>query len=215
MLTTFICHPDIDEYCKKNTSPTSSLLNSLYEETIECVHGSEMISDILVIKVIQFLIKSSFAKNILDIGTYTGYSAIAMAEAINAGGIVYTLDRKVQPSIELAKKYFKKSINSNAINLLLGEALDVIPSIEVMFDFAFIDADKMSSPEYYNLVLQKLNKGGIIIIDDCLWRGKVINPCNDKRAIVLDKLNSFIVKDNRVDNVMLPVRHGINIIRKL
>jgi predicted O-methyltransferase YrrM len=190
-------------------------LKELKNETIDTVHGSIMLSDTLVIKIIQFCMYMLSAKKVLDIGTYTGYSALAMAEVVGPKGVVYTLDRTVQPSISVAKKYFAKSDYNDIIQLILGDALDTIPNLQVIFDLVFIDADKMSSKDYYEAVIPKVRSGGIIIIDDCLWRSKVINPRKDKRAEALNKLNHYIVEDSRVDNVLLPIRHGMNIIRKI
>lgn len=210
-----IYSPEIESYCKAYTKSESLILKELKSETINTVHGSIMLSDTLVIKVIQFCIHMLSAKNVLDIGTYTGYSALAMAEAVAPKGVVYSLDRTVQPSISVAKKYFSKSNYNDIIKLILGDALDIIPNLQVLFDLVFIDADKMSCQDYYDIVIPKVRSGGVIIIDDCLWRSRVINPKEDKRAEALNKLNNYILEDSRVDNVLLPIRHGMNIIRKM
>ena len=206
---------EISTYCDDFTKPESLMLATLKEDTYKYAHGSLMLSEKITAKLLQFCIQISHAKIILDIGTYTGYSALAMAEVVGESGMVYTIDRTVQPSIKIAEKHFKKSGKMDRLKLILGDADEVIPEINEVFDLVFIDADKMSSQVYYELVVPKVKSGGVIIIDDCLWRKQVVQPEQDKRAHAMHQLNSQVLQDERVDNIILPIRHGINLIRVL
>ncbi len=206
---------EIAIYCDTYTKPESSMLIALKEDTYKSAHGSVMLSEKITAKFLQFCIQMSQAKMVLDVGTYTGYSALAMAEVVGESGMVYTIDRTVQPSIKIAKEHFEKSGKMNRLKLILGDADEVIPKINEVFDLVFIDADKMSSQVYYELVVPKVKSGGVIIIDDCLWRKQVVQPEEDKRAHAMHRLNNRVLQDERVDNIILPIRHGINLIRVL
>jgi predicted O-methyltransferase YrrM len=211
----YITNPDIEDYCIKYTKDESNNLLDLKEESYAKAFGSQMISEKQVCKLLQFCANMLSAKVALDVGTFSGYSALALAEAMPDNAKIYTIDRKTQLSLAFAKKHFAKHPKSNNIILLEGHAENIIPTIEDNFDIVFIDANKLSCLEYYELVLPKVRKDGIIIVDDVLWRAQVTQPELDKRAKALDEFNKYIHMDNRVDNVLLPVRHGVQLIRKL
>jgi predicted O-methyltransferase YrrM len=165
-----------------------------------------------LLSIISKLIKP---KKVLEIGTYTGYSAICIAEGMNKNGIIHTIDKNEELNT-IQKKYFKKSGLENNIIQYNGCALDIIPKIEEKFDLIFIDADKENYINYFNLVIDKLNNNGVILADNVLWSGKVINSeDHDLTTNVLREFNRMVNNDNRVETILLPIRDGISIIRKI
>ena len=210
-----ITNPNIEKYCIDLTPDESDSLLELKQESYEKAFGAQMISEKQVCKLLQFFAATLNAKRALDIGTFSGYSALALAEAMPNDALVYTIDRETQLSLAYAKKHFIKSKKSKNIILLEGRAEQIIPTINEAFDIVFIDADKLNCLEYYELSLAKLKHNGLIIVDDVLWRGQILKPHSDKRAMALDAFNHFVYDDQRVENILLPVRHGLQIIRKL
>jgi predicted O-methyltransferase YrrM len=165
-----------------------------------------------LLSIISKLIKP---KKVLEIGTYTGYSAICISEGMNKNGIIHTIDKNEELNT-IQKKYFKKSGLENNIIQYNGCALDIIPKIEEKFDLIFIDADKENYINYFNLVIDKLNNNGVILADNVLWSGKVINSeDHDLTTNVLREFNRMVNNDNRVETILLPIRDGISIIRKI
>jgi predicted O-methyltransferase YrrM len=165
-----------------------------------------------LLSIISKLIKP---KKVLEIGTYTGYSAICIAEGMNKNGIIHTIDKNEELNT-IQKKYFKKSGLENNIIQYNGCALDIIPKIKEKFDLIFIDADKENYINYFNLVIDKLNNNGVILADNVLWSGKVINSeDHDLTTNVLREFNKSVNNDNRVETILLPIRDGISIIRKI
>ena len=201
---------DIWQYCEENTKSLSSNLENLKQDTVENVFGSQMLSEKIVTKILQFLVFATNAKICVDIGTYTGFSAMAMADICSKNSIIYTIDKPNQTGFETAKKHLSKYENIKMIN---NEAINEIPNLPNNIDIAFIDADKMQTQKYFDMLINKVSKNGIIVVDDVLWRGEVLNP-TDKRAKALDNFNKNIATRNDVDNILLPIRHGINIVRK-
>jgi len=208
-----ILNSNIYSYCLHHTSDISPELKSLINETYTNAHGAHMSSDKMVIKMLQFFTSLISAKNYVDIGTYTGVSTLAMAEVIDDNATIYTLDRSFQLSLNIAKKHFAKSKHRNKIKLIEGEALDTIHTLPSEIGVAFIDADKLNSQIYFDVLINKLVINGIIIIDDVLWRGDIIKP-TDKRSKALALMNKNIAHRDDVDNIILPLRHGLNIVRK-
>ncbi len=211
---TYITNPSIEQYCIDHTKEESQSLLELKQESYEKAFGAQMISEKQICKILQFCASMLNAKTALDIGTFSGYSAMALAEAMPDDGKVYTIDRQTQLSLALAKTHFAKHPKSENIILIEGHAEKVIPTLQDSFDLVFIDADKLSCLDYYELVLPKVRKNGIIVVDDVLWRAQVTQPELDRRAKALDEFNKFIYSDSRVDNVLLPIRHGLQLIRK-
>jgi predicted O-methyltransferase YrrM len=153
--------------------------------------------------------------NILEIGTFTGYSAICLAKGLTGSGILHTIDINDELRY-IAEDFISRSSAGNKIRLHTGDALTIIPQMDILFDLVFIDGDKREYTAYYNLVIDKVRKGGYIIADNVLWSGKVLNEnvkSNDKFTIELLKFNDFVQNDKRVENLLLPVRDGMMIIR--
>lgn len=201
---------DIWQYCVDHTQTLSPKLQELIKDTQASVHGSQMLSEKIVTKILQLLVFTTNAKVCVDVGTYTGLSALAMAEVTCDDAVIYTIDKKNQAGNELAQSYFQ---DEPKIKYIIGDAIDVIPNLPNNIDIAFIDADKVQTKSYFDILINKLSDRGIIIVDDILWRGEVLNP-NDKRAKALDEFNKYIVSRGDLDNIVLPIRHGINLIRK-
>jgi len=162
------------------------------------------------LSMISFMLQPT---NVVEIGTYTGYSAICLASGMSKIGVLHTID--INEELEdMAKEYFKKAGLQNVIKQHVGDALEIIPSLEENFDLVFIDADKINYSNYYDLVFDKLNIGGYIIADNVLWSGKVLNADKDKDTEALHEYNKKVMTDDRVDNILLPIRDGLMIARK-
>lgn len=200
---------DIWQYCLEHTSTVSDILTELAKRTTAEVHGAQMLSESIVVNLLQLLSFTNQAKICVDVGTFTGMSAIAMAETMPKA-TVYTIDRVNQAGQKLANEYISKYAN---IKSLIGDAMEVLPTLPDKIDIAFIDADKKQTRQYFDILLPKLADNGIIIVDDILWRGEVLNP-QDKRAKALDEFNKYIKNKKDVRSLVLPIRHGLNIIRK-
>ena len=153
-------------------------------------------------------------KNILEIGTYTGYSALCFAEGLSAEVKITTIDINEELE-ELVRSYFNKSIYKNQIEYILGDASKIIPTLKDSYDIVFIDADKENYGKYYDLVFDKVNKGGYIIADNVLWSGKVVGTKIDKDTKAILEFNKMVQDDNRVENVLFPIRDGLLIARKI
>jgi predicted O-methyltransferase YrrM len=165
------------------------------------------------LKMISFMLNP---KSILEVGTFTGYSAICMAEGLTENGVLHTIDINAELE-EICKKYFKKAGFENQIIQHIGNALDIIPTIEGTFDLVFLDADKINYTIYYDLLIDRVRKGGFIIADNVLWSGKVVEKIksNDKDTLALHRYNEMVNNDPRVENYLLPIRDGLMIARKL
>lgn len=164
---------------------------------------------------LSFLSKLIQPNCILEIGTYTGYSAICLAEGLRENGILYTIDINEERAA-LIDKYIDLSGNKNKIIPLLGSALEIIPTLENKFDLVFIDADKLNYIKYFEMVIDKVRSGGLIIIDNVLWSGKVteIAKKNDDETVLLQQLNMQLKNDKRVEIILLPIRDGLSLVRK-
>ncbi|MBF25306.1 MAG: methyltransferase [Flavobacteriales bacterium] len=207
---------EILDYCKKFTSQNNKILKELARETEYKIMMPRMMSGPLMGSFLQFISYMMKPMSVLEIGTYTGYSAICLASGLQKNGHLHTIE--INPELEdFAKKYFKKAKVNNQITLHIGNALDIIPLLDISFDIIFIDADKKNYLKYYELSLKKIKKGGIILIDNVLWSGKVLQKIkkNDKETREIKKLNKLIINDDRVENMMLPLRDGIMICKIL
>jgi predicted O-methyltransferase YrrM len=166
-------------------------------------------------RILSFLCKLVSPKKILEIGTYTGYSAICLAEGISTDGEIHSIEINFELE-ELIKRNLEKAGILEKVKLYFGEAIHIIPKLEMDFDLIFIDADKVNYINYYKLLIEKLKPGGVIIADNVLWSGKVVDKdSKDKEAKKLMEFNNYVHSDNRVENILLPVRDGIILIRKL
>jgi caffeoyl-CoA O-methyltransferase len=209
-------HPGLELYAEAHTSPESQLLHRLNRETHIKMRMPNMLSGHLqgaFLRMISLLHKPAC---ILEIGTFTGYSAICLAEGLKPGGILHTIDNN--PEMEdYAMRYILEAGMEKSISVHIGEALDLIPAIEGPFDLVFIDADKDNYIRYYDLVIGKVPQGGIIIADNALWYGKVLDPdaLTDRETAGIVAFNDYIQNDIRVENVLLPLRDGLMMMRKL
>ena len=206
---------DILEYSEEYSQQEPEILQELNRETHLKILNPRMLSGFFQGRLLSIISKLIKPKKVLEIGTYTGYSAICIAEGMNKNGIIHTIDKNEELNT-IQKKYFKKSGLENNIIQYNGCALDIIPKIEEKFDLIFIDADKENYINYFNLVIDKLNNNGVILADNVLWSGKVINSeDHDLTTNVLREFNKSVNNDNRVETILLPIRDGISIIRKI
>jgi len=202
------------KYCENNSLKESKTLEELSRYTHLNVLSPRMLSGHLQGSFLAILSKIIHPKNILEIGTYTGYSAICLAQGLQEGGQLITIDRNEELE-DIAKNFFKKAQLQNEVKMIIGDAKQIIPKLELNWDLVFIDADKEAYVQYFDLVIDKLNSGGIIIADNVLWSGKILEEnTKDKSCLALQKFNEYVSKDKRVENVLLPIRDGLNVIRK-
>lgn len=204
---------EIEKYVAEHTSPVSSLLDELERETNEKTLAPQMLSGKVEDRLLQMLIRISGTKRIVEIGTFTGYSSLMMAEGLPEDGKLITLET-CKKHAEIAMSYFKRSPYADRIKLIFGPALNSLKQISnESIDFVFIDADKKSYTLYYKESLRILKKGGLIAVDNTLWSGRVLSPQDtDSKAIAL--FNEIVKKDEGVEKVMLTVRDGVYLIRK-
>ena len=205
---------DIESYCLKHSDEEPKLLADLNRETWANVMMPRMLSGHLQGRILSFLSKMIRPKTIIEIGTYTGYSALCLAEGIKKNGILHTIDINEEHT-SVAKKYFRRSIYADNIKQHIGNALKIIPKLNYNFQLAFIDADKENYSNYFDLVYEKLDLNGYIIADNVLWSGKVIKNNKDKETTALDEYNKKILEDSRFETILLPVRDGLMISRKI
>ena len=210
-----IVNNKIEDYIRKNSSKEPEILKDLNKETYLKVLNPRMLSGHLQGRFLSIITKLIKPKKILEIGTYTGYSAICMAEGLIENGIIHTIDIN-EELVSIQNKYFAKSKCNNSIIQHVGDARNIIKSINEKFDLVFLDADKENYIEYYELVIEKVRKGGLIIADNVLWTGKVVEPEKDDDELTqyLIDFNKMINEDDRVENIILPLRDGLNIILK-
>jgi predicted O-methyltransferase YrrM len=205
---------NIDNYVVRHSQQEPKILQELTRETWQKVLNPRMLSGAFQGRVLSMISKLIQPKNILEIGTYTGYSALCLAEGLEKDGQIFTIDKNEELA-ELQKKYFEKSDYKNHIQSFLGNALEIIPTIKQKFDLVFIDADKLNYSNYFYLVIDKMNKGGIILSDNVLWSGKVVEKLDpkDKDTKALLAYNLLLNTDERVETVLLPIRDGLTISR--
>lgn len=209
----FIPH-DIQRYSKEHTSPESDILKRINRQTHANVLMPRMLSGHMQGRILSMFSKMIRPSSVLEIGTYTGYSAICMAEGLAAGGTLITID--INEELEhRVRDYFQASEFGGAIDYRIGNALEIIPSIKGNFDLVFIDADKENYSRYYDLVINRVPLGGYILADNVLWSGKVLDAKPDKDTRAMQEFNRKVQDDMRVENVLLPVRDGIMVMRKV
>ncbi len=207
--------PKLIKYAEEHTSKEREVLHRLNRETHLKVLMPRMLSGSVQGKLLEMISCMIRPKQILEIGTYTGYSAICLAKGLPAEGVIHSIEKN--PELEdIATTYFKVAGIEHQVCYYQGKALDIIPQIDEVFDLVFLDADKHNYLNYYRLIFDKLRPGGYILADNVFWSGKVLNQPDprDKEAIGIIKFNDFIQQDERVENVMLPLRDGVSLIRK-
>lgn len=205
---------ELEKYAEEHSSKEPEILAKLNRETHLKVLQPRMISGHLQGRVISMISKMVCPKIALEIGTYTGYSTICIAQGLSQNGILHTIDVN-EELVEMQRKYFELSGYGDKIVQHLGKALDIIPNVEDGIDFVFIDADKKNYINYFDAVIEKMNKGGIILSDNVLWSGKVVQEVksNDKQTQILMEYNKKLATDPRVETVLLPIRDGLTISR--
>lgn len=202
----------IEQYAFDHTSEEGELLRRLEEETYEKLEIPQMTTGRLEARLLKLLARLAGARSILEIGTFGGYSALSMAEALPEDGTLVTCE--MDPvAISFARKYFAESPHGKKITLLEGPAMDSIKTLTGPFDMAFIDADKVNYSNYYEAVLPLIREGGLIAVDNVLWSGRVLDP-QDESDRAIHQFNERVVKDPRVESVLLTVRDGLNCIIK-
>lgn len=206
---------DLQTYVEDHTEPESDLLQQINRETHLHVLKPRMLSGHLQGRVLSLLSHMIRPKNVLEIGTYTGYAALCLAEGILEDGRLVTIDNNQELSIR-TKAYFSASPYADQIEMQVGEAAELIPLLNHSWDLVFIDADKANYGSYFDLVIDQTNVGGFIIADNVLWSGKIVDELKkDKDTVALREFNEKVHKDDRVQNVLFPIRDGLMILRKL
>ena len=206
---------EINDYCSLYTQKEDEVLYQLHRETHQKILRPRMLSGHLQGQLLTFFSKMIEPEYILEIGTYTGYSAICLARGLKSGGELHTID--VNEELEdFACSFIRKAGLEDCIQMHIGNALQVIPSLEKTWDLVFIDADKENYINYYNAVFNSVKKGGFIIFDNVLWSGKVTQEVapKDKETKTLIELAKLLQEDERIENVLLPVRDGLFMVRK-
>lgn len=205
---------ELDNYVVKHSQAEPKILQELGRETWQKVLNPRMLSGAFQGRVLSMISKLIQPKSILEIGTYTGYSALCLAEGLSKEGKLYTIDKNEELE-ELQYKYFQKSDYKDQITQYVGNAIDIIPTINSKFDLVFIDADKSNYVNYFHLIIEKMNKGGVILSDNVLWSGKVVEELDpkDTDTKVLLEYNRLLNEDSRLETVLLPIRDGLTISR--
>lgn len=207
-----IVDPNLERYAEEHSSAVPELLHRLERETLASMRSPQMLSGRTEGQLLRLLIRVTGAKRILEVGTFTGYSALMMASALPAEGEIITLE--IDPQAEaVARRYFAESEHGKKIRLLMGPALESLAKIEGPFDFAFLDADKQNYPRYYDRIVPLLRPGGVLAVDNVLWSGKVLDP-RDEETRAIHELNEKARTDPRVEHVLLTVRDGVLLARK-
>lgn len=205
----------IEKYLYEHSSPEDPVLEDLYRQTHIRFVNPNMVSGHLQGKFLEFISHMIEPHNILEIGTFTGYSAICMAKGLAEGGRLYTIEINDEIT-DFAASYFRRAGVDSKITQLTGSALDIIPQLDQMFDLVFIDADKREYCDYFKLIFSNVRKGGFIIADNVLWGGQVLDKMNtDQQTKGIIEFNEMIKNENRIEKVILPLRDGLTIIRKI
>lgn len=206
--------PAAEAYAAHHTSPEDAVMRFINEETVITHADAHMLSGHVQGKFLTFISQLIQPKYVLEIGTFTGYSALCLAEGLAEGGQLHTIEIR-QEDADTAMKNFVAAKKNNMITLHIGNAKEIIPALPYQWDLVFIDADKVSYIEYYELVLKKLSKKGVIIADNVLFHGQVLEePVKGKNALAIDAFNKHVTDDPAVEQVMLTVRDGLFLIKK-
>ncbi len=205
----------LDDYVVAHSQEEPELLQALTRETYQKILQPIMLSGPYQGRVLSMLSKLIRPKSILELGTFTGYATLCLAEGLQQEGEIDTIDVN-EELLDFQRKYFDKSGYGSQIQQHLGSAIDILPTLDKTYDLVFIDADKPNYSNYFHLIIDKLNPGGIILSDNVLWHGKVVEPLNDKdisTKAVLD-FNTLLRNDDRIETVLLPIRDGLTISRR-
>jgi predicted O-methyltransferase YrrM len=204
---------EINDYCLSHTTPHSKVLHELERATHLKTLSPQMLSGHMQGTVLRFLSGMLRPNVILEIGTFTGYSAICLAEGLDENGVLHTIDPN-QELQHISREFFIKAGIKDKVKSHLGKAEEIIPDMDLIFDLVFIDAGKQQYSLFYDLVIDKIRPGGIILVDNTLWSGKVILEKKDADTQIIDEFNKKVQDDDRVENVLMPIRDGLMMIRK-
>ena len=204
---------NLEAYVQQHSEQEPDLLQELARETHLKVLQPRMLSGAYQGRLLSLISKLITPKHILEIGTFTGYSALCMAEGLHENGRIDTIDVDEELT-DLQRRYFDASSYGKQIFQHLGNAAEIIPALNGNFDLVFIDADKEQYPRYFDLIIDRIQTGGLIIADNVLWSGKVVTNATDEATKALQEFNKKVVEDTRVETVLLPVRDGLTLIRK-
>ena len=202
----------LDDYVVKHSEEEPALLKALTRETYQKILQPRMLSGHYQGRVLSVLSKIIRPKTILELGTFTGYSALCLAEGLDKNGVLHTIDVN-EELVDFQRSYFDKSNYGSQIIQHLGSAIDIIPTLDTTFDLVFMDADKPNYINYFHQIIDKLNPGGVILSDNVLWSGKVIetlDPSDVSTKIVLE-YNALLKEDPRLETVLLPIRDGLTV----
>jgi predicted O-methyltransferase YrrM len=206
-------HPDFEAYAEKHTQPESDLLHRLYRETNLKTMYPRMLSGQLQGQFLKMLSSIMQPQLILEIGTFTGYSTINLALGLPKNGIIHTIDSNPE-SVEIGRKYFAEAGVEKKITTHIGNALEIIPQIDAKFDLVFIDADKENYLNYYKMLLDRINPGGVVLADNAFWDGKAFDEhARDKETLGIKAFNDFVQRDDRVENMLIPIRDGLMMLK--
>lgn len=204
---------DLEDYAFDRTRPEPDLLRALAEETYARMASPQMLTGRLEGRLLKLLAAATGAKRVLEIGTFTGYSALSLAEGLPDDGRVITCEIE-KAHADMAQRYFERSPHGRKIEIRLGPALRTLEALAGPFDLAFIDADKSNYPAYYEKAMDLVRPGGLILVDNTLWSGQVLKP-EDAETKAIDAVNRRIASDPRAENVLLTVRDGLQVVRRL
>lgn len=205
---------ELEKYIAGHSEQEPEILAQLSRATHQKILRPRMLSGNMQGQFLKMLCQMNQVRKVLEIGTFTGYAAISMAMGMPEDGVLHTID--INDEIEdFTRNYIERSGLAERIVFHIGDACEVIPRLEETFDLVFIDADKRQYPDYYRLVFDKVRAGGIIVADDVLWDGKVLDSdCRDSQTAGIVEFNQLVQSDQRVENILLPIRHGLMLIRK-
>ncbi len=206
-----ITNKQIANYTESFTSDEPGIIRELVQASEEDLEYTDMLSGRQVGRLLKLLVQLSGARRILEVGTFTGYSTLMMADALPAEGELITCEMNERYR-RISDLYFAREPYRFKIRQVMGDALETIPSLKGYFDMVFLDADKVNYPEYYRLVRKRVNPGGLIVVDNTLWGGEVLNPA-DHKAKAIHRLNETIRDDTGVEQLMLPLRDGVTVVR--
>ena len=207
---------ELEDYVAKHSQPEPALLAKLNKETHQKILQPRMLSGHFQGRVLSMISKLVRPLHILEIGTYTGYATLCLAEGLQEKGMIDTLDNN-EELFDFQRSFFDASLFGTQIKQHLGNALEIIPNLNKTYDLVFIDADKENYSNYFNLIVPMMNKGGVILSDNVLWSGKILEEFkpNDKSTKALLEFNKMVNEDPRVETVLLPIRDGLTVSRVL
>ena len=209
----FIASEEIERYAEAHTTPPSELQRRLAEETRATLRSPQMLTGLVEARLLEFLVFAIRPQRVLELGTYSGYSSIAMASVLPPGGHIDTCEADEEHAA-VARRYLDEAGVGDRVTIHLGPALETIERLEGEFDFVFVDADKVNYPAYYEALVPRLSPNGLMVLDNTLWSGAVAEPDDSAETRMFVELNERIASDPRVIAVLLTVRDGITLVRR-